>query len=527
MLKWLKITNVALIEKCHISFESGFNILTGETGAGKTALTQALALLMGEKADPKMVRAGEERALVEASFEIDKIPSLISLLEEQGINVDLSEELLVKREIVLNGKNKSHIAGAQVSSSVVRDLSELLIERATQNATHKLRTSEEQLRIIDSAHLPLLALYSTAYRDLKAKESSINELLLSRGELAEKLELYRHQLNDIEKLEFQEGEEDELFAEYRTLSTSQEMISELSEVRECLESLPSLQSLVAPLKKYGLEEVSHLIASAGNEIIEASFQLASKLSETNFDAERFDEIESRLSDLAHAKKKYGDLKVKEAYLRDKIAQFENFEERLEKLQAEQTALEKEVICLAGKLREARKKQAEKLSEQVTHEIQALNMPSARILIEVKEAKRTTTGEDEIIFWLAANPGEPPVTLQDRASGGELSRIFFALKMLFAESENLPILIFDEVDANIGGETATLIGEKLKTLGQKRQVIAITHFPQVAKQADHHLRVEKEEREGRTLTQVKPLTPPEQKEEILRMLGGTFSDALLP
>ncbi|MEX0961346.1 MAG: DNA repair protein RecN [Simkaniaceae bacterium] len=525
MLKSLILKNLALAKEIQIAFEDGFNILTGETGAGKTVLTYALNLLMGQKANSQMVRQGESSGYVEAHFEIDSLLEVQKFLTHHGIEFVENEYLILKREIVLNGKSKSFLNHSLVPSSLIRSLSPHLIEMASQNETQQLRHEPVQLNILDlfGRHEKWLTPLKATYKQLQTLQSEIDELSSEKAHFEEKHELYSFQLNEIQSLDLKQGEEDELFSEYRLLATSQEKLSALNEIQSIIDQIPSFQHSINSLNPWkdqkNIKELKQDLTSASNELIEISFQLSSVKNECDLNFDRFDEIDKRLSSITLLKKKYGCLQSKQSELEKKLESLDTLDDLLLSKQAEISKLNRKLEEIETQLSISRIERADILEKQVTKQLQDLNMNGAEFIISRTAKERSGTGIDQISFFLAANRGEKAASLKERASGGELSRIFFALKSLFASFEELPILIFDEVDANIGGETATIVGEKLKELGKSRQVIAITHFPQVAKQADYHLKVEKREIDQRTLTYVNALNKEMRQEELLRMLGG--------
>jgi len=521
MLKWLNLTHLVLIDKSHIPFEPGFNILTGETGAGKTALTEALNLLLGAKGQQEMIRAGEKEAIIEAAFDITNALAARAFLDHHAIAYDLSEPLIVKRILSKTGKNRSFIGTTQVPMNLVRELTIRLIEIASQHATIHLRQKESQLALLDLAAEAKEALesYQSTYRKLQESEETLAQLCADKADLSEKIELYRYQAEEIDTLALQEGEEEALFDEYRQIGAKQDEFTDLKDVLETIDHLPSFQGAVDTLTKYGHTEIAHALKGAANELIEVSFTLSNALSSIEEDPNRLEEIDKRLTEIGCLKKKYGDISLKKAFLDERLSTYETLDDSILDAKQAVDALKKLLLEKGAVLTDLRQKGAQRLAKQVTDELQSLNMASALFEIAIQPINPHLSGCDEVTFMLTPNKGEGAVSLQKRASGGELARIFFALKFVLADQENLPILIFDEIDANIGGETATIIGQKLRELGTHRQVIAITHFPQVASSANNHLKVVKAERNQRTITQVIPLDKTAKKDELLRMLGG--------
>ena len=463
MLKSLKLTDVILVDTCEIPFESGLNIITGETGAGKSAIMHALSAVLGARADTSLIRKGKETAVIEAVF----------------------DEVSVKREIHLDKPSKIWIDGKLATLGELQRLN--LAELIGQGAYHELKSQAQQIKILDQFG----NCDRMSFADAHLK-------VLELGDAPDENELC-----DIDALKLEEGEENTLLKELDRLSnseelkeTSQNLIMGLDQVCDQLGALNTLADAVDPCDN---------IKAALAELQDAHYHYSDLLNGFESDPERLKHVEERLSAINTVKRKYkcdfADLTLLSEELKTK-------KEEIEKAKALRDELAEELTLM-------RKKAAEHLSQKISASLQELNMPKALFTIDVAPAPLSITGKDHINFILAANPGESPAPLNTFASGGELSRILLALKLLI--NENIPTLIFDEIDSNIGGETAALIGRKLKKLGQKHQVICITHFPQVAKEADHHLQIVKEQIDGRTHTVIKKLTDSHQ--EILRMMGG--------
>lgn len=521
MLCSLTLQAFVLIDHALLEFQKGFHVLTGETGAGKTLLIQAIHLLTGQKVSSDLIRKGEEKAIVEATFDIENLPAVQSLLKTSGISFDPKELLIIRREVVRAGKNRIFINAQSAPLSLLAHLGPKLIELAGQNSAITLRQSDTQLALLDSYAAIDLAPYSSAYEEEKRLEKKLRELTAQNQK--EALERLEWEWDEWNELSYQDGEEETLFAEYKALHAQEEQSEKLLHLQKALDH-PQLIPTLAHLPKFA--EDSALREHLENALVhlqEASFHVSHTLEGSENSPKRLAYLEKRLSTLSRLKKKYH-VEAEEipSYLKtleEKIETLKTLDDSLEDLGKKLQAQKAQTKAFAESLTAERSLAAQKLGAALTHELQSLNLPSATAIITLEKKEQGPLGKDNALFLLAANPGETPAPLATRSSGGEVARFLLALKILLAQKEALPTLIFDEIDANIGGETARLVGEKLKDLGGSCQVLTITHFPQVAWCADHHLLISKKEKEGRTITTITPLTSKEKDKELLRMLGG--------
>ncbi|MCB1106839.1 MAG: DNA repair protein RecN [Chlamydiia bacterium] len=521
MLKTLALTSFALIDRAMIAFDRGFHVLTGETGAGKTLLIQAIHLLSGHKASADMIRKGCEKGVIEATFDIEDRPEALSLLREGGIECDPEELLIVRREIFRSSKNQIFINAQPAPLSLLSRLGPLLLELVSQNSSQAIRDKESQQRLLDLYGGIDLAPFQNSYAKEKELEKSLLELREKTPHM--NLEALKWELKEWEAFHYQEGEEESLFNTYKELANSQETTEKLLALQQGLDH-PHLIPTLSQLRKLAnTPSLKEHLESAIAHLQEASFTVTKELDSLEHSPETFQELEERLSTLNHLKRKYhiecDEIPSHLDALRFKIDTLEHLDERIEGMEKELSQLREINKKLAEALTKKRTQTAKALEKRLSEELRSLNLPHARAIITLSPKKMGGSGSDEITYFLAANKGEEPSSLSNRTSGGEISRFLLAFKILLAEKGSLPTLIFDEIDANIGGETATLIGQKLKTLGKKCQVLAITHFPQVARYGDHHLQITKQEKDGRTLTSIKPLTATDKDQELLRMLGG--------
>lgn len=522
MLHALSLHAFILIDHLSITFDRGFHVLTGETGAGKTLLIQAIHLLTGKKVSADLIRKGEDKAVIEATFHIDHLPKVQEILTSSGIDYDPDELLILRREVHKNAKNRIFVNAQMAPLSLLSDLGPHLIELVGQNTSQSIRQPGAQREFLDLFGQIDLAPFQTSYAEGQALQAELQTLIEETQK--EGKERLKWEWEEWEQFDYQEGEETSLFEEYKGLANSKESLDKLSALQNGLDDPALLTSLAALQKLSPDAALSEHLESAIVHLQEASFYVSKKLDAIEGSPERFQELETRLSTLNRLMKKYrltaSEIPTHLESLKLRIDTLETLDEKLETLNKKIRQKEDENLALAKALSEKRKTAAKTLSQELEKELHALNFPHAKAPIHFEERPIGPHGIDSVTFLLAANTGEDPASLKDQSSGGEVARYLFALKILLATKAGLPTLIFDEIDANIGGETATLVGQKLKTLGETTQVLAITHFPQVARFADHHLHIAKKEQDGRTLTEITPLSSTEKDQELLRMLGGS-------
>ncbi|MDX8431753.1 MAG: DNA repair protein RecN [Candidatus Algichlamydia australiensis] len=505
MLEKLFLRNIALIDETEISFTRGLNILTGETGAGKSAIISALGLLLGERADTKIIRSGAESATIQGIFS----PELLTQFD-----LPQDDALIIRREIYSSGKSQLFIQDRQTTLNFAKELGQHLFEIVSQHAHLNIRNPSEQLKNLDYFAQLDLTPFAENFADEKELEKRLALLQEQKSEAAHKLERLKWELNKLEEIDPKPGEEEELFEEYKGLNEKQELAEKLSPLNHLLN-----ETLLPALSKQKLEESHEIqthLKTAENELQEAAFLTSQTLSNLDFDAQRLTQLENRLATLNDAKKRFGDPLAYQNQVAQEISELENLDEEILNLTKILTTTKEKTDQLAADITEKRQIAATKLAQALTQLIQELNMPEAIVTIILEKSPRSATGDEKAHILLQANPGERAICINDGVSGGEISRLYFALATLINKKTSL---LFDEIDANIGGETATLFGEKLHTLGRNAQVIAITHFPQVARFADHHLKILKKIIDNRTHTQIIPLSQEERQQELLRMLGG--------
>lgn len=526
MLKTLILKNLILVEEVTISFQKGLTVITGETGAGKTALLEALRLVLGQRADATKVRWGCEKAVVQASFDISSPSPLHPLLEEIGIALEEDEELILSREISANGKSRAFIGGQMVPASVLQKIAPYLIDFIDQHAHVSLKSQESERQFLDLFAGADLKEFQAAWD----REKELLALLQASKESKETSEnrkwLVQEGLDELTQAGLQEGEEESLFEEYSLLTNATDLLAyaESSEARsnEAMQHCVQVEKQLEHIGKYdkSLKEACQMAKEARLQLAEIHQSLQSFQAKMEVNPGRLHFLENRLKTLDTLKRKYGkNLISSQKKMEEELATIENLDINIEALEKEVTKAKENTTLASQKLSTLRCKASEQLSKILSLSLQQLNIPSARVSILCEKTSRTHSGEDAITFFLGANVGEKPLPVKNSSSGGELSRLLFSLKMALADKVKPTAMVFDEIDANVGGETATIIGKKLHQLGHFCQVICITHFPQVARSSDHHFRVFKEEIDGRTIAKVEALTTTSKEIELLRMLGG--------
>jgi len=524
MLKSLHIHNLVLIETADICFEAGFNVITGETGSGKSALLHALALVMGERSDFSILRHGAEKGYVEATFEIDHLPSVLHELEEAGINHEKGSPLLLKRELKAAGKTRILINHQTAQLHFLRQLGTQLVSIINQHDCQSLFDLHAQRKIVDlfGETTLLLKAFQTDYQTFLSLSSELHSLRASEAARMREIEVAEVEIEEIDQAHLQVGEEEILFTEFALLSNAEERashaeqalqshqsaLSALVKARGALEKLQALDIDLIPI----LETLQTSLLD-----IEENTHTLRRYSVTA-NPERLHALDLRLNLLNRLKKKYGDPLGYRAARWERLQHLTGADQRIAELEEALHSAEKAVQASALRLTTARFQAAEQLGHALTLELQTLHMPHATCSIALIPETRTAQGDERLEIYLRPNLGEKATPARETASGGELARLLLAIHTLLAGKRALPTLVFDEIDANIGGTTATLIGTKLRTIASRHQILCITHFAQVAAAANHHLYIQKGEYEGRTHTLITRLSPPQQETELARMRG---------
>lgn len=535
MLKQLHIRNIILIESSEIPFEAGFNVLSGETGSGKSAIMNALNLISGERADATMVRKGADKGSVEAIFDIAHIPHLIQLLDESGIEHELDAELVIRREISAAGKSRAFINNQAAQLATLRTITHFLFDIVGQHANQRLLNVQTHREILDLfGNLQSeAATFAKSWSEENALRAELEALIRSEAQRLREIDLCQMELEELTSANLKEQEDEELFAEYTRLVNAEELLQKVHEITQALsgEKLSVLGLLSR--NKHPFEQLVRLDSSLTStleahnnailELQEVAHTLRNYNSRIEHNPQRTAEVNERLSQIDRLKRRYGstlaEIQAYQQEAQQKLNRLQNADEQIEELRTKLTKLESLNNKLAQQLTAQRRKTAKLLEEAVMTQLRALNMPKVQFRCALATQPRSQHGDDQIEFFMSPNVGEHQIPVRECASGGELSRLMLALQTLLAGRSLISTLVFDEIDANIGGETAAIVGEKLKSIGQQHQVLGITHFPQVAKHADHHLQISKTEQDGRTITLVKILNKKERQAELARMLGG--------
>lgn len=533
MLKHLHIQNIILVEQAEISFAPGLNILSGETGSGKSAIMHGLSLAIGERTDTSLIRRGSEKGIIEAVFDADH-PFVCSLLSEGGINHEAGEDLIIRREISHSGKGRIFINQQSAQVSFLRKLGQQLVQIVGQHANQALLSLDYHREVLDlyGDLNPLLKQFQESYDHEKNLRNRLEELVQQEAQRIRDIDVCRQELEELEEAQMKEGEEEELFAEYTLLSNAEEISQKIHEINLVFsgERNPLLailnrqkQALEAVVRfDSSLHETSQAFQNVYLELEDISHTLQQYQSRLHYDPQRLNAINDRLTLINRMKRKYGitvqEILAYQSHCQAKLAKLENADFEIEELKQKLQEAEEQSGLLSKELTAQRKKYGSAFGKAVTDQLRTLNMPKAIFTVQIIEQTRTRDGNERIEFFLRPNTGEHEIPLKEGASGGEMSRVLLALQTLLAGKEQKGSLIFDEVDANIGGETAAIVGEKLREISRSHQVICITHFPQVASQADHHLQISKEEIAGRTVTLVQVLDAKSREGELARMAG---------
>lgn len=539
MIKQLKIRNLVLVQEAEIIFEKGLNVLTGETGAGKSAVLHALALIRGDKSDATILRKGADKGTVEALFSIEHAPHIQHLLDEAGVDPLDPEnphaELLLKREIHSNGRSRAFINNQIAQVSLLEKLGELLFEIIGQHANQSLKSPDQHRQLLDlyGELTPLYLRYRESWQEKSRLTQELHLLTSRESERIRMIEICEREIEEIEEAKLQEEEDDTLFQEYTLLCSAEERASKLDELLQILQGernaiLPQLRRAEHLAKELyemdrELEEVEAIFKNAFIEIEEAFYTLRNYRHHIDINPERTEKIDERLTLINKLKRKYGtsieEILRYQTEQQEKLNELKNSDQKIaetRKLLEEQNAL---LVKWGEELSSARLEAAKSMEQALTEQLRQLNMPKALFKVDMTPQSPGPHGNEKVEFFLAPNAGEKCLPIRECASGGELSRVLLALKVLLTGKALIPTIIFDEIDSNIGGATAVVIGQKLKEIGKSHQVFCITHFAQVAKLGEHHLRIRKEEQEGRTFTFIETLNMQARKQEFERMLGN--------
>lgn len=537
MLTHILIQDLAIVSRLELDCDRGLTALTGETGAGKSILVDALGLALGDKADATAIRAGQERAEVVASFDLTHCPAARDWLAAQALDDD--GECILRRLLVRDGRSRAFVNGRPASGSQLKDLGDLLVDIHGQHAHQSLLRPNDQRALLDAygGHLELAAAVTAAFRDYRTLDRRLTELTTASAERAERRDLLRFQVEELRALALRPDELPALDQEQRRLSnlgrlqeTAGRVLAQLAESEPAIEDL--LRSAGADLTELeaidqGLAAARELVETAAIHAHEAASALRHYLDGLDLDPAALEVVETRLAQIHDLARKYrcfpAQLPELLASRQAELRSLDYADQSLDELRERRASAWDGYSAQATRLSEARQAAAARLAETVTQAMQQLGMAGGRFAVQLEPLPPESAGgggSERVEFLVTANPGQPLQPLARVASGGELSRISLAIQVATAEVGSVPTLVFDEVDVGIGGGVAEIVGRLLRRLGGARQVLCVTHLPQVAAQAHHQLRVRKETLDGATHTRIEPLDDTNRLEEIARMLGGT-------
>jgi DNA repair protein RecN (Recombination protein N) len=537
MLSELSITNFAIIESLSISFEKGLTVLTGETGAGKSIIIDAIHLLVGGRGSSDFVRHGEERAEIEGLFLLENASTVYDKAQELGIKIE-DDMIVLRREITKSGKSVCRINGKLVTIAILREMGGSLVDIHGQHEHQELMDETKHLSLLDqfgskqitkslSEYEQIYAKYEQAIRKLK----SLND---NEQQMAQRVDLYQFQLNEIVQAQLQLDEDEKLMDEKKQLSNFERIFESVQTSYNALKdeqkgldwiSLVMGEMETAAELNSDYKDMAEAVSNSYYMLEEVAGSLRSQLDNLEYDPQRINEIEARLNEINGLKRKYGQtisgILEYGAKIEEELETLLNKETHIDQLKKEISSLKKDLIIEGNELTSLRKRLAGELTDAIHNELKQLYMQKTIFEAKINSGETfiSKSGMDEIEFYLSTNPGEPLKPLSKIASGGELSRIMLALKSIFSKHQEITSIIFDEVDTGVSGRVAQAIAEKIHKVSTDSQVLCISHLPQVAAMADTHLYIEKETQDGRTKTKVKDLNHEGKIKEIGRMISG--------
>ena len=534
MLTQLHIENIAVIEKADIEFRKGLTVLTGETGAGKSIIVDSLGAVLGARTSRELVRTGADKGIVTAVFETNNADKWL-----EDNDIDLEDEIIIQRRISAEGKNSCRVCGVPVSVSQLRELGALLLDIHGQNDGRQLMDEANHLAYLDGYgdYGETIDRFKSAYADYKACKKEIQRLSMDEIEKERMADSLQYQIDELEKAQLKVGEEEELTAKRDLLRNSEKLTEALNGAYNALYAADqNAQSLTdeasaligrAAVIADDLRETADIIENASSLLFDASERIRDFRDSLEFSPEEYDNIESRLSLIKKLRRKYNmDEEAMLAHLDDcrrKLSELEYAGDMLIKLNKQLEKYVDNCKKIAAELSEKRRAAAESLEKRIVSELKDLSMPSVRFSVSVEPLESDVgfdaPGSDDVKFLISANAGEALGRISKIASGGELSRIMLAMKTVFSKNDPIETMVFDEIDTGVSGIAAQRVGEKMSDLSRGKQVLCITHLPQIAAIADNHDLIEKTERNGRTYTEVRELDRKGRALELARMHGG--------
>jgi len=532
MLSLLHIENIAVIERSDISFDPGFNVLTGETGAGKSIIIDAISAILGERAYRDMIRTGANKASVRAVF--TDVPEF-EWFSENGVDYD--PETIIQREIYLDGKNICRVNGTLVTVSILRKLGIQLINIHGQHDSASLFDEANHLRFLDdfAENSDIRQQYAEKFCAVELIRREIDRLNMDESEKLRRMETLRYQIAEIERAALEPGEDEVLEARRKVLQNAEKISDAMNDAVENLygnddsdgaaSMLMSAERALARIAKYddSIAALHEKVADLMYQVQDAAEEARDARDELSYSAGELDEIESRLDVIHKLRRKYGatceDILGFLAQAKKDLDEIEFADDMLERLKKKFAKAEKEAWDAAHILRDNRKKASVVLSQRILTELAQLDMPRVQFSCAFTELELTVNGADAVAFFMSANTGEALKPMSKVASGGELARIMLAMKNVLAEQDRVSTLVFDEVDTGVSGRAAQKVAEKLRSVARNKQVLCVTHLPQIAALGDTHMLIAKSERDGRTFTTVTPLDIEGRKQELARIIGG--------
>ena len=532
MLSLLHIENIAVIEQSDISFNKGFNVLTGETGAGKSIVIDAISAILGERAYRDMIRTGTTKASVRAVF--TDVPEF-SWFEENGVEYD--PETVIQREVYLDGKNVCRVNGCLVSVSILRKLGIQLINIHGQHDSASLFDENNHLQFLDdfADNADLRRDYQEKYDAVSELRREIQRMTMDEGEKLRRMETLRYQIQEITKAELEAGEDEVLEERRKLLQNAEKLSNGMDAAVECLYGgdetdgaaalLVQAERELQRLSRYttAFETLHERVADLMYQVQDVAEEVKDARNDLSYSADELEQIEGRLDVIHKLRRKYGATcaDILE-YLEQAIQELDEIEfadDHLEKLKIKCEKAEKIAWDAALALRQNREEKALEMEKRILDELQQLDMPRVQFTCQFTQEELSPNGADSVAFYMSANAGEALKPMSKVASGGELARIMLAMKNVLAQKDKVSTLIFDEVDTGVSGRAAQKVAEKLKSVSVNKQVLCVTHLPQIAAMGDTHMLIAKSERDGRTYTTVTPLDFEGRKQELARIIGG--------
>ncbi|EGQ3340502.1 DNA repair protein RecN [Staphylococcus pseudintermedius] len=537
MLQSLSIKQFAIIDTLDIQFSDGLTVLSGETGAGKSIIIDAIGQLIGMRASSEFVRHGEKKAIIEGIFDIDDATDAIRQLETLGIDIN-EDFLIVKREIFSSGKSICRINNQTVTLQDLRQVMQSLLDIHGQHETQSLLKQKYHVELLDryadGEYIEELQQYAQSYEQHQEKIKELEALESADQALLQRLDLMKFQYDELKEAQLKEGEIEQLEIDIKRIQNSENLslalnaayvtLTDEHAITDRLYTLSSELQNVNQILPETFEKLKEEVDQFYYTLEDAKHQIYEEINQTEFDEQYLNELESRMNLLNNLKRKYGkdisDLMIYQEKIADEINKIENYEESTSKLREEIQQLSQQVQEDGEKLTKARRIIARQLRDRIVNEIQYLQMKDANLEISFKPYETPQKdGLERIEFLISPNKGEPLKSLNKIASGGELSRIMLALKSIFVRAHGQTAILFDEVDSGVSGQAAQKMAEKMKDIASVIQVICISHLPQVASMSDHHLYISKHEKDDRTTTTVRELTGDARIDEIARMISG--------